>query len=274
MELLQHHRPTYWFSAHMHCKFSALVPEETGRKQTKFLALDKCIPKRKFLQVIEIDHNNEDMDLKYDLEWLTILYFTNHLLSVKNNLHYMPSNQDSDNDAVHIPEDKELILKKFNNDLKIPKNFVQSAEVFNPDGHGRIETPSLTINEQTTQFCKILGIDDPLALLKLMDPRSKREEDESKSKNEDCNFNSDSSFERSFVSDNVLDTSESDCLPVVIDKVNVEHANKSKQNSLNPLKLPAVSNVDVGEEVNMIEERKEEEKETGEKQQEQTSRFI
>ena len=34
-------KPKYWFSAHMHCKFSALVPHPSSSSSTRFLALDK-----------------------------------------------------------------------------------------------------------------------------------------------------------------------------------------------------------------------------------------
>ncbi|TYI31675.1 hypothetical protein ES332_A04G000900v1 [Gossypium tomentosum] len=53
--LLKKLRPSYWFSAHLHCKFTALVEHEEGGRVTKFLALDKCLPGRKFLQVVDID---------------------------------------------------------------------------------------------------------------------------------------------------------------------------------------------------------------------------
>ena len=49
MDLLDKLKPSYWFSAHLHVKFSALCPHDKG--YTKFLALDKCLPKRRFLQV-------------------------------------------------------------------------------------------------------------------------------------------------------------------------------------------------------------------------------
>ena len=48
-KLLHALQPQYWFSAHLHTKFSALVPHSSGAS-TRFLALDKCLPGRSFLQ--------------------------------------------------------------------------------------------------------------------------------------------------------------------------------------------------------------------------------
>lgn len=92
-QLLEALQPDYWFAAHLHCKFAAVVPHnqqavagsnshpqqqpqqqrqgsagagqfqlpgvgaagagaaEGGQKATRFLALDKCLPHRDFLQV-------------------------------------------------------------------------------------------------------------------------------------------------------------------------------------------------------------------------------
>ena len=49
-DLMSALQPRFWFSAHMHTKFAALVGHEGGAS-TRFLALDKCLPGRHFLQV-------------------------------------------------------------------------------------------------------------------------------------------------------------------------------------------------------------------------------
>ena len=94
IQILDTVQPEFWFAAHLHCKFAALVPHgEKGEKQTKFLALDKCLPRRQFLQVLEIGKpvgNEEEVLLKYDTAWLAILRSTNHLLSVEKKPRYPP----------------------------------------------------------------------------------------------------------------------------------------------------------------------------------------
>jgi len=171
MELLEHLYPSYWFSAHLHCKFAALVPEKGGARVTKFLALDKCLPKRKFLQVLEV-RSQEDgsIQLNYDLEWLTILYLTNHLLSVKSRIHYMPG-QYGVGRWTYTPtaKEKQTVYEKFGSNLRIPFNFTQTVKPYDPcDMNTQFERPQLLINDQTTRFCQMLGIDDPSTLLQII----------------------------------------------------------------------------------------------------------
>ena len=71
-DLLQTLQPTYWFSAHLHVKFAALVDHGNGRN-TKFLALDKCLPKRDFMQIIDLPDKSANDGFWLDPEWLGIL---------------------------------------------------------------------------------------------------------------------------------------------------------------------------------------------------------
>ena len=86
MELIHTLKPDFWFAAHMHFKFAAIVPHDDSEEKTKFLALDKIVPGRDFLQVLDIPITNADEDettgdtgnedegtLQMDPEWLTIL---------------------------------------------------------------------------------------------------------------------------------------------------------------------------------------------------------
>uniref|UniRef100_A0A146KN02 Lariat debranching enzyme A n=1 Tax=Lygus hesperus TaxID=30085 RepID=A0A146KN02_LYGHE len=177
-ELLFKLKPKYWFAAHLHVKFAALIPhkDEGGNvtEVTKFLALDKCLPKRKFLQVVDIEHDpSRPLELEYDLEWLAILHYTNHLISVDSGMNYLPSASSGNQERwIFTPteDEKEFILEKMDNNLNVPLNFKTTAPGYRPDSSQTPGTPTKfrrppTLNPQTIEFCKKLGIDDPVALL-------------------------------------------------------------------------------------------------------------
>ncbi|CAG5076504.1 Similar to DBR1: Lariat debranching enzyme (Drosophila pseudoobscura pseudoobscura) [Cotesia congregata] len=167
MELLKHHYPSYWFAAHLHCKFAALVPNENRDKVTKFLALDKCLPKRKFLQILDIPHDEtQSLSLSYDIEWLSVLFLTNYLLSVKNTTTYMPGPGGAGRwNFTPTEAEKNIVLEKFNDDLKVPLNFERENEL-------SWRSKNLPVNNQTKLFCEKLGIDDPSELIKLQQSRN------------------------------------------------------------------------------------------------------
>lgn len=88
-QLLHALQPRYWFAAHMHVKFPALVDHEGG-KRTRFLALDKAMPRREFVQILDIHPETlpeevtfkdrearvdeaPDYPIDLDSEWLAIL---------------------------------------------------------------------------------------------------------------------------------------------------------------------------------------------------------
>ncbi|XP_023591763.1 lariat debranching enzyme isoform X2 [Trichechus manatus latirostris] len=167
-ELLEHLKPTYWFSAHLHVKFAALMQHQAKdkgqpAKATRFLALDKCLPHRDFLQVIEIEHDPSAPDyLEYDIEWLTILRATNDLINVTGRLWNMPENNGLYTrwDYSATEEAMKGVLEKLNHDLKVPCNFSVTAACYDPSKPQNQMQLLHRISPQTTEFCAQLGITD------------------------------------------------------------------------------------------------------------------
>ena len=104
-ELLFRLKPRYWFAAHLHAKFAAVVEhnrdhdhEQQQQQQsplppptTRFLALDKCLPNRDFLQCVDVVPNDDDASadssLQYDPSWLAIIRETHRYYPT----HHYPS---------------------------------------------------------------------------------------------------------------------------------------------------------------------------------------
>lgn len=232
-ELLTKLKPSYWFAAHLHCKFAAMIPHNVNGNKTftKFLALDKCLPRRKFLQVIDIESTGDVSDIKYDPEWLSILHSTNHLLSVSRANNYMPGNGCSER-WDFSPSDDEIkaIHQMFNGDFKIPNNFFVTSPCYDPSQQN-VKQISLKpyINPQTEKFCKILGLTDPV--VKLLS-NSNSEERLNQSFNPDEIQFSEDSTDNFQTSNTDIDTSG--CNDFFIDKVGT-HSDSQTQSSVGSL---------------------------------------
>ena len=156
MEVLKKLRPDFWFSSHMHVKFSALVRWNQGECRrcdegkagnripgaTKFLALDKCLPRRHFLQIMTIQPREEmkmkgqhSSGLMYDKEWLEIVKRSHHLIEIKGG---------SRNSTTTKKEDSTP-------DYSIPNNFVRTVSLDESE-------VKLRGNPQTDMFLKRLGL--------------------------------------------------------------------------------------------------------------------
>lgn len=163
-ELLTLLKPTYWFAAHMHTKFPALVPHECqdGLKFTKFLALDKCLPRREFLQVIDVGPARAPLELTYDPEWLAITNLTNALNNATPRLTVLPN---AEQILQYRPDGKvvEEVVKMFGNPPKIPENFEITTTPYNPDQPKKAKMARIlpVMNPQTETFCSKLGINNP-----------------------------------------------------------------------------------------------------------------
>ena len=166
-------KPRFWFSAHLHCKFAAVIPHEGSDVTTKFLALDKCLPRRQFLQLVNIGAEIGEEDtvaLKYCPQWLAILRSTNHLLSVERKSRYTPGPGSSERyDFRPTEEEVSSVKAVLKDDLEVPLNFERTALAYKDTGEKinmrNVPQPQGSTNGQTTILCSQLGIHDPMALL-------------------------------------------------------------------------------------------------------------
>ena len=126
-QLLHTLQPSYWFSAHLHTKFAAVVGHPSGAI-TRFLALDKCLPGRDFLQVIELDAKCEGPPFfEYDREWLAIMRSTHETINLRTRHCPLPNMSSSSRGP--LPAHLEAISKAMEErgTRKVPDNFVQTV---------------------------------------------------------------------------------------------------------------------------------------------------
>lgn len=130
---------------------------------TNFLALDKCLPNRKFLQLLSIDplapSNPPALPtLTYDKEWLAIL----RVFGSQDP--HLPSARDP-GEAVYtslIAKEEEWVEEHLvkPGKMAVPENFEITAPVYDGKAIGSVgrEQPSEYTNPQTKAFCEMLGI--------------------------------------------------------------------------------------------------------------------
>uniref|UniRef100_A0A914ZVZ2 Lariat debranching enzyme C-terminal domain-containing protein n=2 Tax=Parascaris univalens TaxID=6257 RepID=A0A914ZVZ2_PARUN len=169
MSLLHDIRPRYWLAAHLHCKFAALIShqgdgdEAVAPEPTRFLSLDKPLPRRHFIQALEFDvDENAEMCLSYDPVWLAILKATDSFTDATKRTAYMPSQCGSSCgerwDYRPTEEEVRVVEKLFDDDFRIPENFRRTAPPYDPSL--MIKSESYYRNPQTSEFCAKLGIRD------------------------------------------------------------------------------------------------------------------
>lgn len=168
-------KPRYWFSAHLHVKFAALFthPGPGEPQLTRFLALDKCLPGRDFMQILDIEPQDPESKLAgrdafgkyrfhYDEEWLAILKSTTHIYSSEMAQNYLP-------EVVPVQEARDKLradglVTNSAESLLVPLNFQAIAPAYNPQNphapSGRMAPPFG--NPQTTEFAATYGITLPV----------------------------------------------------------------------------------------------------------------
>ncbi|ANQ09428.1 RNA lariat debranching enzyme [Plasmodium coatneyi] len=64
--LLNKLKPYFWFSSHLHVKYSAIFLHSDKKNYTRFLSLDKAEPRKHFIQILNIEKRNSIPYLSFD----------------------------------------------------------------------------------------------------------------------------------------------------------------------------------------------------------------
>ncbi|KAI4223359.1 MAG: hypothetical protein L6R36_005477 [Xanthoria steineri] len=141
-------------------------PRAIGNDRTHFLALDKCLPNRRFLQMLEIDPiSNSSATARdapyrftYDKEWLAI---TRAFAAINPLTSPIPPDEGESHYRTLIETEEAWIEKNLAeaDKMVIPENFEMTAPIYDPSvGLHPSEHPREYTNPQTVAFCKLLGI--------------------------------------------------------------------------------------------------------------------
>ncbi|XP_057298564.1 uncharacterized protein LOC130629404 [Hydractinia symbiolongicarpus] len=142
-ELLRLLKPTYWFAAHHHVKFAALVQHDS-KESTKFLALGKCLPSNDFMQILNFDSPSSEVVLKYDLQWLSVLKATDHYMKKSGKVDTFENFEKEQN--FYMMTEASNFCSKFRENLAVIKLDSKS---------------NLKSRQQTVKFCEKFGLCDP-----------------------------------------------------------------------------------------------------------------
>lgn len=141
-------------------------PQEITNSTTKFLALDKCLPGRHFLQLLEIAPHSpanyeRPLKLEYDQEWLAITRVFASDLQVGNSDVRVPQDKGDVHYRPLIEKEmawvEEHIVKP--GKMVVPADFAQTAPVYEPTtGIHVAGGPEEYSNPHTQAFCDLLQI--------------------------------------------------------------------------------------------------------------------
>ncbi|KAI3651045.1 hypothetical protein MP228_004526 [Amoeboaphelidium protococcarum] len=152
-EILCNLKPQYWFAAHMHCRFEVSYPhgqlraeseeqrQQSSKPVTQFLALDECLPRRPYMEVIDVENVSPEFELKFDICWLAVLKATIQYESLHYNL--LPSEQDLRADVFAAYQ----VLKESHLDLAV-KPYARDPSN---------SQSSYSTNPQTLQFLEMIS---------------------------------------------------------------------------------------------------------------------
>mmetsp|Transcript_4438 Transcript_4438/g.12800 ORF Transcript_4438/g.12800 Transcript_4438/m.12800 type:complete len:740 (-) Transcript_4438:2240-4459(-) len=130
-------------------------------KETRFLALDKCLPRRGFLQVVDFPDAQGPKQLCYDEEWLAVLRGTHHLLSLHPRPRPLPGMGGARNGASEADLAFVQSALAARGGTVIPDNFVRTAKAYDPKDpamqRGRMPQSSPR-NPQSEALLQLIGV--------------------------------------------------------------------------------------------------------------------
>lgn len=135
-------------------------PAAIKNMRTRFLALDKCLPRRDFLQILDIEPLSGSSAIPttftYDKEWLAILRaFASHDPHQDS-----PQNLGETAYTSLIEKEEDWVKENLATKMEIPENFELTGPVYNGEAIGSVGRiqPKEYSNPQTKTFCELLGI--------------------------------------------------------------------------------------------------------------------
>ncbi|KAL8989996.1 MAG: hypothetical protein Q9177_001236, partial [Variospora cf. flavescens] len=143
-------------------------PDAITNETTHFLALDKCLSGRRFLQILDVDpvsrssdiRANTQQSLTYDKEWLAITRAFRNINPLTSPVPY----DDGESHYRSLIEAEEAWVEENivqSGRMVIPKNFEITAPVYDPEvGLHPKEHPREYTNPQTVAFCAMLEMEN------------------------------------------------------------------------------------------------------------------
>ena len=152
------------------------VPPTIMNKEVRFLALDKCLPKRHFIQLCEIEPHQKDegpaadsapgssgLRLQYDPEWLAITRVFHNSLSIGEPSAQVPPDLGEEHYQPLIETERAWVEENIvaKDKLGVPENFQQTAPPHVPGTPEIVQDqPEEYTNPQTAAFCELLGLEN------------------------------------------------------------------------------------------------------------------